>query len=87
MSGKVKYLSSHQIPVEIFILFLVKNRDEMTVGDVIRIFEQEHKIKLSYNRVNQIVNDFVISGKFKKEYKAYGQKGKQTAYYTFLKIG
>jgi hypothetical protein len=79
-------LSSLGVPVEVFIIFLVRNKTEFTVSDMCREFESKYKIDIKYNRMNQILNDFVESGKIAKTIKPNGSKGKPTAYYTFIKI-
>lgn len=84
--SEIRFLTALQIPVEIFIIFLVKNKTNFTVNQVIEEFFTKHKIEITYNRMNQILNDFVDSGKLSKEIKPNGIKGKETSYYSFLTI-
>lgn len=81
-----KLITSVDVPVEIFVYFLVNNNSEYTVNDLIKIMHEKHKMLLSYNRMNQILNAFTESGRLRKEVRETGRKGKSTAYYTFLKI-
>ncbi len=78
-------LSSHEIPVEIILIFIVNNREEFTVVDIIHLVEHRYKIELTYNRVKQILNSFVQRGRLSKEVKT-GKKNKQTTFYTFQKL-
>lgn len=83
---EIKCLTALQIPVEIFIIFLIQNKNNFTVIDVINMMENKHKVRLTFNRMNQILNDFVMAEKISKELKPNGKKGKPTYYYTFKKI-
>lgn len=80
-----RMITSLDLPVEVFILFMINNTQEFTVIDMIRLLRDKHKMVITYNRMNQILNDFTEWGKLRKDVKE-GRKGKPTAYYTFLKI-
>lgn len=86
MEENVKTISALGIPVQIFILFMVKNKKDFTVADVIKEFESMHKILLPEPRTRKILNDLVLSNNLTLEMKPNGLKNKKTAFYTFKKL-
>ena len=82
---EIKTMTSREIPVEIFVLFLTNNLKEFTVTDLQREFDARYKIFLQEKRINQILTDFVESGKISFHIKKNG-RNKDTRYYKFLKL-
>lgn len=82
----IKTLTAFEIPVEIFIIFLVQNKKGFTVQDVIIEFKELHKVEITYNRMKQILDQFVESEKLDRDKKPAGSKNKDTMYYTFKKL-
>lgn len=86
-NGKeIKTLTALEIPVEIFILFLVKNKKDFSVQDVITEFNALHKVELTHSRVKQILEEFTRSGKLTSNKLPSGTKNKTTTYYSFNKL-
>lgn len=79
-------LTALNIPLQIFIIFLVRNQSNFTVTDIQKQFEEKHKIVLVYSRVKQILDDLCLSGNLNKEVKPFGKKNKETSFYTFKKL-
>ena len=85
MSYENRPIQAFEIPVEIMIMFLIKNREELTAIDVRNAISHKYKIDLRFDRVKQILNTFAARGNLKKEIKP-GKKNKLTAHYSFLKL-
>lgn len=85
-ANHIKTISALGIPVQIFILFLVKNKKNFTVTDVIIEFQLLYKINLPEPRTRKILNDLVSSDNLIMEMKPNGMKNKKTAFYTFNKL-
>ena len=78
-------LTSTIIPVEVFVIFIGFNQESFTVNQVISLFEQRHKIKLSFSRAQQILQDLVSAHKL-KTHQALNKKNHLVNYYTFKSI-
>lgn len=78
-------ISSVMIPVEVFVLFLIRNDERFTICSLIDQFESRHRIRLKFARMQQIVNDLVITGKVKKTIDT-GRTRKNVSFYSFNSI-
>lgn len=62
---EIKIVSNSIVPVEVFIFFMIYNQDNYTVTDLIKLFDNKHKIKLPFDRMQQILQDLCAAGKLK----------------------
>lgn len=82
---EIRTMTSREIPVEIFVLFLTSNLKEFTVTDVQKQFLGKYNIELQEKRIREILQDFVGSGKICFTVKK-NDRNKATRYYKFLKL-
>ncbi len=78
-------ISTSMIPVEVFVIFLIHNQKKFTISDLINIFEVNHRIKLSFTRMQQITHDLKEAGKVKCDMNL-NKKNRLTSYYQFKTI-
>lgn len=78
-------ISSAMIPVEVFVIFLIRNDERFTVCGIIDVFEARHKIRLKFSRMQQILTEMVEAGKVRRSVDI-GKRKKQVSYYSFNRI-
>lgn len=82
---QVEPISSVVVPVEVFVIFIIRNNEKFTINAMVNIFYQRTRIKLRFERMQQIIEDLVSAGKVAKT-KGISKKNRPVAIYSFKKI-
>lgn len=81
------HIKNFEVPVEIFVFFLVNNSGYFTSTDISIYLQQKFRVNLRDDRIREILKAFEASGKLKCELRATAKtKNHSAKHYAFNRI-